>query len=84
MIEYPTVGPSDGGCHICWMDEERGLLVKDESGNGWVHPMCLDEFEVESIKEYESEYIDPVNDDGDSKTFVWGQGWITKESSDSA
>jgi hypothetical protein len=59
MIKYSTVPPSKGGCKVCWCGEERGLLVWDSTaGGGWVHRSCLDYFDVETVREYEEQYID--------------------------
>jgi len=67
--------PSEGGCWICWHSTGRGLLVKDESGNGFVHQQCLDHFDVDDIREYEREYID------DGRVFSTDMGWHFAEQS---
>lgn len=54
-----TTKPSDGGCYICWRDEEYGLLHKDTSVGGvWVHRACLDFFGVDTVVEFERQYFD--------------------------
>lgn len=51
--------PSRGGCRVCWHGLDRGLLVYDStSGGGFVHRQCLDYFDVETVREYEKQYID--------------------------
>lgn len=52
------VGPSEGGCHICWRDEEAGLMVKDPQIGVWVHQSCLDFFGIEDVVLYERQYYD--------------------------
>lgn len=59
MSETPDwyVGLLDGGCAICWHDERRGLLRKDDVRDLWVHPNCLDHLDVDSFDEFEREHI---------------------------
>lgn len=59
----PTCGtkltkPSEGGCAICWHGTERGLLISDTTTGGqYVHQSCLDEFDVDTLREFEQEYV---------------------------
>lgn len=51
--------PSKGGCYICWKDEEKAVLVKDDEYGVWVHQSCLDYFGVDNYREYEQQEFEP-------------------------
>lgn len=50
--------PSRGGCWICWHDEERGVLHRDEQMGVWVHQSCLNFFGVDDVLQYERRHFD--------------------------